>query len=95
MFCLCTKEEYVQRVVELDANVYVGKEKVYTQIAKEYDLSSEIEFALFEDYMEHFHEFCVPFKGLIETLTHLKKQQFLLRLITNGRHNGKQHKKSG
>lgn len=86
----CPKEEYVQRVVELDANGYVRKEKVYAQIVKEFDLSSEIECALFEDYIEHFHEFCVPFEGLIETLTRLKKQQFLLGLITNGRHNGQQ-----
>ena len=82
------KEKYVKRVVEIDANGYVKKEKVYAQIAKEYDLSSEIESALFEDYMENFQEFCVPFEGLIETLTRLKQLQYKLGLITNGRHNG-------
>lgn len=84
------RDEYVKRVVELDANGYVRKEVVYAQIVKELNLSAEDERSLFEDYMDHFQEYCVPFEGLIETLTELKQQQFLLGLITNGRHAGQQ-----
>jgi putative hydrolase of the HAD superfamily len=84
------RDKYVKRVVELDANGYVRKETVYSQIVKELHLSAEVEKALFEDYLSHFHDFCVPFEGLIETLSNLKQQQFLLGLITNGRHAGQQ-----
>ncbi|QBP39940.1 HAD family hydrolase [Paenisporosarcina antarctica] len=85
-----TQEEFVKRVVELDANGYVPKDIVYRQIAKDIDLSAEMEKLLFEDYINHFHKFCVPFEGLIETLTLLKRQNFLLGLISNGRHAGQQ-----
>jgi putative hydrolase of the HAD superfamily len=83
------RDEYVRRMVILDANGYVRKEAVYAQLAKENDLSTKMEWDLFADYMEHFHLFCVPFIGLIKTLTELK-EQFLLGLITNGRHAGQQ-----
>ncbi|MFX3674993.1 MAG: HAD family hydrolase [Paenisporosarcina sp.] len=82
------KETYIQRVVELDANGYVRKEIVYAQIAKEFNLSDKIERSLFEDYMNCFHEYCVPFNGLVETLKSLKQQKLKLGLITNGRHDG-------
>jgi len=82
------KQTYINRVVELDKNGYVRKEIVYAEMAKEFDFSEEIEHSLFDDYMQHFHEYCVPFNGLIETLQNLKQQQLKLGLITNGRHDG-------
>jgi len=81
-------EKYVKRVCELDANGYVRKEIVYAEIAKEFNLSKEIEQNLFLDYMNHFQAHCVPFNGLIETLKTLRDQHFLLGIITNGRHEG-------
>lgn len=81
-------ERYVKRVFELDANGYVRKEIVYAEIAKEFNLSKEIEQNLFLDYMNHFQAYCVPFNGLIDMLKDLKQQQFLLGIITNGRHEG-------
>ena len=82
------KQRYINRVVELDKNGYVRKEIVYAEIAKEFDLAEEVEHSLFDDYMQHFHEYCVPFNGMIETLQSLKQRQFKLGLITNGRHDG-------
>jgi len=82
------KQTYIKRVVELDENGYVRKEIVYAEMAKEFKLSEEVEHFLFDDYMQHFHNYCVPFNGLIETLQSLKQQQFKLGLITNGRHDG-------
>lgn len=82
------KQTYLKRVVELDKSGYVRKEIVYAEIAKEFDLSEEVEHSLFDDYMQHFHEYCVPFNGLIETLQSLKQQKLKLGLITNGRHDG-------
>lgn len=81
-------DNYVKRVFELDANGYVRKEIVYAEIAKEFNLSKEIEQNLFLDYMNHFQEYCVPFNGLTEMLNALKDKQFLIGIITNGRHEG-------
>lgn len=81
-------EKYVKKVCELDANGYVRKKTVYAEIAKEFNLSKEIEQNLFLDYMNHFQEYCVPFNGLTEMLKALKEKQFLLGIITNGRHEG-------
>lgn len=85
-----TQEKFVKRVVELDVNGYVPKDIVYRQIAKDFNLSAEMEKVLFEDYINHFHKFCVPFEGLIDTLTLLKNRKFLLGIISNGRHAGQQ-----
>ena len=81
-------EKYVNKVCELDANGYVRKEIVYREIAQALSLSKEIEQNLFLDYMNHFQAYCVPFKGLTEMLKALKDKQFLLGIITNGRHEG-------
>ena len=83
-----TIDQYVERMVKLDENGYVRKEIVYAQLANENDFSKELEQLLFEDYMNHFQDFSVPFEGLHETLEELKQQQLMLGLITNGRHVG-------
>lgn len=85
-----TIDQYVERMVILDDNGYVRKEIVYAQMAAESDFSKELEQLLFEDYMNHFQDFSVPFEGLHETLGALKQQKFRLGLITNGRHAGQQ-----
>ena len=85
-----TTDKFVERMATLDDNGYVRKEIVYAQIAAENEFSKELELLLFEDYMNHFQDFSVPFEGLHETLGELKQQQFRLGLITNGRHAGQQ-----
>ncbi|MET1015111.1 MAG: HAD family hydrolase [Paenisporosarcina sp.] len=84
------RELYCKRIVELDKNGYVRKEQVYAQMMEENNWSNELKDALIEDYMNHFHEFCVPFKGLHETLAELQRQKYLIGMITNGRHKGQQ-----
>jgi putative hydrolase of the HAD superfamily len=82
------RELYCKRIFELDDNGYVRKEQVYAQLVKENEWSNGLRDSLFEDYMNHFQEFCVPYKGLHKTLEELKRQKYLIGLITNGRHEG-------
>ncbi|MDX1806881.1 MAG: HAD family hydrolase [Paenisporosarcina sp.] len=84
------RDVYCKRLVELDANGYVRKEKVYDQIVKENNWSTDLKDSLFEDYMNHFHEYCVAFRGLHETLEELRRQKYLIGMITNGRYDGQQ-----
>lgn len=83
-----SRELYCNRIIELDQNGYIGKDHVYSQIVQENKWSNGLKNTLFEDYMNHFHEFCVPYKGLHKTLKELTSQKYLIGLITNGRHEG-------
>lgn len=82
------RDLYCDRIIELDENGYIGKEQVYSQIVQENNWSNPLKNVLFVDYMHHFHEFCVPYKGLHETLKELERQKYVIGLITNGRHEG-------
>ncbi|SHN30453.1 HAD family hydrolase [Gracilibacillus kekensis] len=79
------KEIYMQRFITLDDNGYVWKDKVYEQLIKEFGIGELTKEQLLEDYIQYFKYHCIPFPQLIPMLENLKKQQFKLGLITNGK----------
>ncbi|MFD2924055.1 HAD family hydrolase [Halobacillus naozhouensis] len=80
-----SKQNYMQRFTELDNRGYVWKDKVYQQLVMEYDIKDITWEELLQDYLDHFKENCVPFPHLIRTLKQLKKRNFSIGIITNGK----------
>ncbi|WP_155590747.1 HAD family hydrolase [Lysinibacillus cavernae] len=77
------KESYIARFIQLDNRGYVWKDKVYQQLVDEFKLTIPWE-ELLQDYMNEFKNHCVPFPNLFSMLEELKREHFLLGMITNG-----------
>jgi putative hydrolase of the HAD superfamily len=79
-----SKNDYIARFIELDCHGHVWKDKVYQQLVEEFkiDLTWEM---LLQDYEQQFQHHCIPFPGLVEMLSLLKKQGYSLGIISNGR----------
>lgn len=78
-------DKYVSRFIELDCRGHVWKDKVYQQLVDDYSISGVSWAELLEDYETHFMQHCVPFPHLIPMLDTLKKHEYSLGIITNGR----------
>jgi putative hydrolase of the HAD superfamily len=79
------KLEYASKFIELDCHGYVWKDKVYKALVSEFKIEGIDWCSLLTDYETQFQFHCVPFPSLIEMLTSLKQQGYLLGIITNGR----------
>jgi putative hydrolase of the HAD superfamily len=79
------KIDYTTRFVELDCHGHVWKDRVYQTLVTEFDIGGMSWEALLDDYETQFQFHCVPFADLMEMLTTLKQQGYLLGIITNGR----------
>lgn len=79
------KLRYMERFIELDAKGYRWKDEVYEQLIREFGIQGISQEILLEDYIHRFQSHCIPFPGLIETLTELKNRSIRLGIITNGR----------
>ncbi len=78
------KDRYIQRFLQLDNHGYLWKDKVYSQMVEEYNITEISWQALLQDYKSEFKHYCVPFPGLLELLAELRKKQLALGMITNG-----------
>ncbi|MGE7837715.1 HAD family hydrolase [Viridibacillus arvi] len=78
------KGQLIQRIVELDARGYVWKDEVYTRLIEEYKLDTSVK-ELLNDYTERFRYFVIGFPKYKEVLVELKRQGYLLGMITNGK----------
>ncbi len=79
------KNDYITRFIELDCHGYVWKDKVYQQLVEEFQIKSLTWQILLQDYEQEFQHHCIPFSGLVEMLSLLRKQGYLLGIISNGR----------
>lgn len=78
------KEMYMTRFIELDSRGYVWKDKVYQQLAHEFNVTGVNWEYLFQDYINEFKNNCVPFPNLLIMLDELKRNNIVLGMITNG-----------
>ncbi|MCK6207893.1 HAD family hydrolase [Bacillus infantis] len=76
---------FTNRFKELDARGYVWKDKVYQQMEAEFTFQGIAAEDLLMDYLNHFHQSCVPFPHLIQTLSDLRDRQIKMGIISNGR----------
>jgi putative hydrolase of the HAD superfamily len=79
------KNDYIARFIELDCHGYVWKDKVYQQLVEEFQIDGLTWQMLLQDYEQQFQHHCIPFSGLVEMLILLRKQGYLLGIISNGR----------
>ncbi|WP_419881954.1 HAD family hydrolase [Peribacillus sp. B-H-3] len=79
------KEKYTSRFIELDCRGYVWKDKVYQQLAGEFDITGITWEDLLQDYISQFKNSCVPFPNLISMLEKLRSNNLVLGMITNGK----------
>ncbi len=78
-------ESFRERFIELDHRGYVWKDKVYQQLVNEFEIKDVCWEDLLEDYLANFKESCEPFPNLISMLENLKKKDYQLGMITNGK----------
>lgn len=83
--CSIPKDKYISRFIELDCRGYVWKDKVYSQIVDEFNISDISWKRLLTDYIEEFHNSCTPFPNLISVLEELQSNAIRLGIITNGK----------
>lgn len=76
--------EFIERVVDYDARGHKAKDIVFQQIEAHFELPTDSWQLLVNDFYTYFPDTCVPFPKLHQTLPALKRQGFLLGLITNG-----------
>lgn len=79
------KSDYISRFIELDCHGHVWKDKVYQDLVTEFSIETISWQTLLEDYEMQFQFHCVPFQSLTEMLNELRRQGYLLGIITNGR----------
>ncbi|MFA9456843.1 HAD family hydrolase [Halalkalibacter sp. AB-rgal2] len=78
------KDQYISRFIELDQRGYVWKDRVYQQLVEEYSINSLSAEELLQDYVSEFKHHCVPFANVRAMLDDLKRNNFILGMITNG-----------
>lgn len=78
------KADYVSRFIELDCHGHVWKDKVYQELVAEFGVRGLGWQALLQDYETQFQAHCVPFPFLVEVLSELKQQGYLLGIVSNG-----------
>lgn len=79
-----SKDQYVQRFIELDARGYRWKDVVYEQLIREFNITGISWEIMLNDYVSRFKDHCVAFPGLLEMLEALQKNGLELAIITNG-----------
>ncbi|MBT2678905.1 HAD family hydrolase [Bacillus sp. ISL-35] len=82
---LIEKESYINRFIELDARGYVWKDKVYSQLLKEFNITGLTWEDLLEDYVKNFKHSCIGFPHLHEVLRNLRQMGIKLGLVSNGK----------
>ena len=78
-------DEYLQKVIELDAHGHTTKDIVFQGVEKHFGLPDESWRVLLDDFLKHFPDTCVPFRKMHQTLQYLRDQGLSLGLVTNGR----------
>lgn len=78
------ESEYTARFIELDCQGHVWKDKVYQSLVEQFQIKGLSWQDLLKDYETNFRFHCLPFPYLLETLNALRKEGYLLGIITNG-----------
>ncbi|MFZ3198485.1 MAG: HAD family hydrolase, partial [Bacillus mycoides] len=78
------KFEYCSRFLELDNNGYTWKDKVYSTLLCEYNITTLTQEQLLHDYITNFQHHCIPFQNMHELLQQLTQQNIKIGIITNG-----------
>ena len=85
-YCLQTadQEQYVQALIELDADGYAPRKSLFTGVVERFGIPSGVAGTLLDDYRARFPNACVLFPDVARTLSCLRASTLKLGLITNG-----------
>ncbi|WP_459503562.1 HAD family hydrolase [Bacillus sp. C1] len=78
------KNEYCTRFIQLDNNGYTWKDKVYTTLLGEYNITTLTAEHLLYDYVTTFANHCIPFPNVYTLLEQLQSKHIKVGIITNG-----------
>jgi putative hydrolase of the HAD superfamily len=79
-----TPDDYLTKVIELDAHGHTTKDIVFQNIEEHFGLQKRSGSILYKDFLKYFPDTCVPFPRMQQTLQRLREQEFSLGLVTNG-----------
>lgn len=77
--------KFCQRFIDLDSNGKVWKEKVYSNLVDEFQITDWSVSELLQSYELCFSGFCKPKNGVLEAIRVLKARGYKLGLVTNGK----------
>ena len=77
-------QEYMDRLIELDAHGHGDKHQVFRTLEREFGMSPGTGQRLLDDYETYFPDTAVPFPKAHQTLASLRDSGFKLGLVTNG-----------
>lgn len=83
--CLIDKQHFMNRFIELDCRGYVWKDRVYSQLLQEMNITELTWEQLLEDYLINFKNACIPFRNVQKVLETLSQMGIKLGLISNGK----------
>lgn len=78
-------DSFVQRFLDLDDAGKVWKDQVYSQLIEEFSIEHWTVDDLLQSYTLNFCAFCVPRPGIQTALEYLKKRNFPMAIVTNGK----------
>ena len=78
-------EQFVKRFIELDANGYVWKDKVYESLISEFSIQKWSMEELLTSYELCFCAFAKPMEGAIEAVKTLSRMAAKIALVSNGK----------
>lgn len=76
--------DYSRRFITLDNDGYVSKDVVYQQLLQEFEITTVTWHQLLDDYLVSFRHHCLAYPDTTVMLNTLKKQGYLIGLISNG-----------
>ncbi|MEH7440689.1 HAD family hydrolase [Bacillus sp. JJ1122] len=82
---LVDKQHFMNRFIELDCRGYVWKDRVYSQLLQEMNITELTWEQLLEDYLINFKNACMPFRNVQKVLETLSQMGIILGLISNGK----------
>ena len=78
-------DQFIQKFIDLDSNGQVWKDKVYSELVDEFQIKDWTVSELLQSYELCFSGFCRPKNGVLEAIKILKKNEFKLGLVSNGK----------
>ncbi len=76
--------DYSRHFITLDNDGYVSKDIVYQQLLQKFEITTVTWRQLLDDYFVSFPNHCLAYPGTADMLKALRKQGYLIGLISNG-----------
>ena len=79
------KDTFIKKFVELDNNGNVGKDIIYSQLIKDFDIKNFTVDELLESYITDFNKFSIGFDNVQKVISDLYEKGYKIGLVSNGK----------